>query len=79
MSVSIPENPFSKLASQLKEKENSLNEREQALISRERSLSSTDKIQNRIIYATGIGLVILLILIVVNFFLDHKRRRDGRI
>lgn len=79
MSVSIPENPFSKLALQLKEKENNLNEREQALISREKSLSNTDKLQNRIIYATGIGVIVLLILVVVNFFMDFHRRRNGRI
>lgn len=79
MSVSVPENPFSKLALQLKEKENNLNEREQVLASRERDLSGTDKFQNRIIYSIGIGMIVLLILIIVNFFLDHQRRRNGRI
>lgn len=79
MSVSIPENPFNKLAVQLKEKEMKLNERELMLNNRENEISSTDKLQNRIIYAVGLGMVLLLILIVVNFFLDHKRRRDGRI
>ena len=79
MSVSIPDNPFNKLAIQLKDKEKNLNERELALINREKSLSNTDKFQNRIIYAVGIGMIILLILIVVNFFLDYQRRRNGRI
>jgi len=79
MSVSIPENPFNKLAIQLKDKENRLNEREAALDLRDKEVSQTDKMQNRIIYAIGIGLMTLLVLIVVNFFMDFHRRRNGRI
>jgi hypothetical protein len=79
MSVAVPDNPFNKLAAQLKEKENDLNTRERALLLRERDLSIVDKTQNRIIYVIGAGVLILLFLIVTNFFLDYRRRRNGRI
>lgn len=78
MSVSIPENPFNKLAAQLEEKENKLNEREIALDIREKSTTDADKFQNKIIYAIGAGMVMLLVLILINFSLDFHRRRNGR-
>ena len=79
MSVSIPENPFNKLAVQLKEKEKNLNEREIALDNREKNISPVDQTQNRIIYGIGIGMIFLLVLITTNFFLDFHRRRNGRV
>ena len=78
MSVSIPENPVSKVAIQLKEKEESLNARELALAERELALSSKPSQDNFIIYLMGSGIVVLFLLILINFYLDkrHRKRKE---
>ena len=76
MSITVKENPFNKLALQLKNKENSLDEREKTLDLREKNLSAVNYRQNAIIYILAGGIVILFLLIVINFFLDFKRRHQ---
>lgn len=76
MSVSIPENPFNKLALQLKEKEAELDARERNLAGKELALNSTSgKQSNFIILALSIGIGILFILVVFNYYLDYRRKK----
>jgi hypothetical protein len=75
MSVGVPENPFNKLALDLKEKEDRLAARENALDERERQLSDTYlKRQERLLVGIAAGIVALLVLIIVNFYFDYRRR-----
>jgi hypothetical protein len=76
MSVSIPENPFNKLALQLQEKENSLNQREAELNKKADDLSA-EKVdnQNPLITYLMIGIIFLFILVMTNYYFDYKRRQ----
>ncbi|MCK5212225.1 hypothetical protein KAJ89_05990, partial [Candidatus Parcubacteria bacterium] len=74
MNISVPENPFNKLAFQLDEKEARLNEQEKKLDERADALGVGDNIGLWLmIIAFGIG--VLFVLILFNFYLDIKRRR----
>jgi len=74
MSTSVPENPFNRLAVQLKEKENKLIEREQELDKREQNLGS--KVNNDYLVAVlGIGIIVLFGLVLLNYYLDYKRKQ----
>jgi hypothetical protein len=77
MSVSIPENPFNKLALQLAEKENTLNQREIELNKKANELSAgkTDD-QNPLITYLMLGIIFLFILVMVNYYFDYKRRKS---
>jgi hypothetical protein len=78
MSVSIPENPFNKLALQLKEKEERLNAREAELAKRENVLTTSGVPagnQDKLVFYLMIGIIILFILVVANYYLDYKRRQ----
>ena len=77
MSVSVPENPVSKIAIQLKEKEDSLNIRELELNEREASLGSRLNDDNFIIYLMGSGILALFLLILINFYLDKRHRKKN--
>ncbi len=74
MSVGIPENPVSKIAMQLKEKEERLNERETELKKLEEDLSKKPSDDKLIIYLMGSGIVTLFLLILINFYLDKRHR-----
>jgi hypothetical protein len=74
-SASITPNPFNTLALQLKEKENKLDAREKTVDQKESDLRSALLLQNRLLWVLLIGIVILFVLIVVNFFMDWKRRK----
>ena len=75
MAVSVPENPFNKLALQLKEKEAGLNEREKALDVREQELSVEKKeVSNWPLWGMGVGIIILFFLVLTNFYLDFYNR-----
>jgi len=78
MSVSVPENPFNKLALQLEEKENSLNVREVELQKREQNLDSGGVPidgQKNVIVLLMVGIIVLFILVLVNYYLDYQRRK----
>jgi hypothetical protein len=81
MSVSIPENPFNRIALQLKEKENNLNEREAALSAKEKQISQTEigGGQNNLMRVLIVGIIILFILVIVNYYLDYRRRKRENI
>ena len=77
MSVAIPENPFNKLALDLKNKENILNERELALSEKEKDLQSQASTNNNlsIVLMAG-GIVVLFFLVLLNYYLDWKRKKS---
>lgn len=78
MNVSIPENPINKLALQLQEKEDALNAREQALSAREQELGiDQGSNQNLLLMILGVGIVVLFILVIINYYLDYKRRNNN--
>ncbi len=75
MAVSVPENPFNKLALQLKEKEAGLDAREEALNTREQALLVERKEAfSWPLWGMGIGIIILFFLIITNFYLDFYNR-----
>jgi hypothetical protein len=74
MSVSVPENPFNRLALQLKEKEERLNQKEIELSEREKILREANRGQERLVIGLTVGIVILFGLIVLNYYLDYRRR-----
>jgi hypothetical protein len=77
MSVSVSENPYNKLALQLKDKENQLNQREQDLAVRETKLQDQNLTwQTKLILVLGAGIIVLFVLILVNFYLDYRRRQN---
>ena len=74
--ASVPANPMNTLALQLKEKESKLDTREMQLDKRELDLKSESSIlQNKIIWGMIVGISILFILILLNFFLDWHRKK----
>ena len=76
MSVSIPENPYNKVAMQLKEKEERLNAREAELNQREASLeSSVMNSQKKMLGFIAVGIVVLFVLILINFYYDWFRQK----
>ena len=78
MSVSIPENPISKIALELKEKEEDLNTREVELKQLEDSLKKEPIGDRFIIWLMASGILALFILIVVNFYLDKRHRSKNK-
>lgn len=74
MSLSVPENPFNRLAFQLKEKEESLNQREVELNEREQALKSSGG-QNIIFIILAAGIGVLFVLVMLNYYFDYKRRK----
>jgi hypothetical protein len=75
MGVSIPENPFNKVALQLKEKEEKLALKEIELYEREMAISKTDSESGLLTYLLGGGIIFLFILILLNFYLDYVRKK----
>ena len=74
MSIGVPENPFNKLALELKQKEVELDQREKELIKREEGLSKVKANGNWVLYGLAIGILILFVLVGVNFYFDRRRR-----
>ncbi|MCU0679627.1 MAG: hypothetical protein MUC28_04260 [Planctomycetes bacterium] len=74
MSTSVPENPFNKLALDLKEKEDRLNQKERDLREREKVLTDAPS-QNKLILILGVGTVFLFVLILLNYYFDYRRRK----
>lgn len=79
MSVSVPENPFNKLALELKQKETKLDAREKELDARELSLLTEKKKKTDwVLWGMGGGIIILFILVLMNFYLDFLNRLKKR-
>ncbi|MEA3398256.1 MAG: hypothetical protein U9R06_00740 [Patescibacteria group bacterium] len=76
MSTSVPENPFNKLALQLKEKEEKLIQREQELDAREKELEPQNK-NEYLITALGLGIIVLFALVLLNYYLDYRRKKQA--
>lgn len=80
MNTSVPENPINRLAMQLKEKEDRLSALEADLNEREKALNDLDlEGQNKLLMAMAAGIAILFVLLVINFYLDYRRRRKERL
>ena len=79
MSISVSENPFNKLALQLKEREEGLDEREEALAVREIELNKQAQADNNpaIIFLLA-GVAVLFFLIILNYYLDYRRRKKDK-
>lgn len=75
MSVGVPENRYNKLAAQLENKENMLNEREGELALLEKKMSDSYGGQETLVMLLFVGMVILFILVFINYYLDHKKRK----
>ncbi|MCK4539735.1 hypothetical protein KAU09_01110 [Candidatus Parcubacteria bacterium] len=77
MSTSVAENPFSRLAFQLSEKEDRLNQKEKELNEREKSLDKHNKTEDQtlLFWLMAGGIMVLFILIILNYYLDWKRKR----
>ncbi|MBD3208570.1 MAG: hypothetical protein GF370_03900 [Candidatus Nealsonbacteria bacterium] len=78
VSAGVPENPFSKIAQQLEEKEEQLQEKEEFLARRELELekqmfSEEGKVMLGLILTLVVSLFLLLGL---NFYFDHKRQNN---
>lgn len=84
MSVSIPENPVNKLARELNEKEAALDEREAQIVQKEKELNKAvvREVNNdfRIyFYSLAGGIILLFGLVLLNFYLDFRRRQKARV
>lgn len=75
LSVGVAENPYNKVAAQLKEKEAALDQRENELEEREQALSTPVGPQKNLLYIVFFGIIILFILLVFNFYFDYKRNK----
>jgi hypothetical protein len=79
MSTSVPENPFNKLTKELREKEEKLDTREAGIKEREEAIAEeTISRQQNLIMVMAIGLVVLFLLVVLNYYLDFRRRQRNR-
>jgi len=77
ITAGVPENDYNKLAQALKEKDKALTERERNLAKTEMTVLNAQRENNtRLVWLImAIGFV-LLSLILINFYLDKKRRTD---
>lgn len=75
MQVGVPENPYNTLALQLKAKEDQLTEKERIVAQYQKDLEKQASLQNKLIVFLTIGIIVLFILIVLNYYMDFKRRR----
>ncbi|RLC38044.1 hypothetical protein DRH27_03215 [Candidatus Falkowbacteria bacterium] len=75
MSISVQENPFNKLALQLKEKEENLTQKEKDLAQRENALNAANSPQIKLVFFLAVGITVLFILVLINFYFDYKRKR----
>lgn len=74
VSASVPANPFNTLEQQLRERELALIDKEQALKQKEEQLNEG---QNRTAIYSSVAIgAVLLFLILLNFYLDRRRRNS---
>ncbi len=78
--ASVPPNPFNTLALQLKQKEEELARREQLVEAKAAAIESPEYIlRNRVIWVLIILVFSLIVLVLFNFYLDFRRRRQEEI
>ena len=75
ISTSVPENPYNKLAKDLRDKEDELDLREQELFEKEKALGSGGQ-KDFLVIAMGAGIIVLFTLVLLNYYLDYKRRKN---
>ncbi len=71
--VSVPENPYNRLAQQLEEKEENLEEKEEALALMVQEQGQQSESILNLIFVFIIG---LFIMVAANFYLDFKARKS---
>jgi hypothetical protein len=71
--VSVPENPYNRLAQQLAEKEDNLEEREEALALMVQEQGQESESILNLIFVFMVG---LFVMIASNFYLDFKARKS---
>jgi len=75
-SVGVKENSFNKLALQLQEKEERLVEKEETLERIEAELKKRSSFrENKLVLIMILGIAILFILILLNYYFDYKKRK----
>lgn len=74
LSVGVPENPINTLARQLEEKEKRLAQKEEDLLKKEDDLKKIIR-EDKTVKFLMIGIVVLFFLVMLNYFLDYKRRK----
>ena len=76
-SVGVKENSFNKLALQLQEKEKRLVKKEETLERIEAELKKRNSLrENKLVLIMILGIVILFILILLNYYFDYKKRKS---
>jgi hypothetical protein len=76
MTAGVPKNEFNKLAQELQQKDAAITEREKALAEKEAIILREQGANSARLSALVIGIgFILLVLILLNFYLDAKRKR----
>ena len=79
MSTKIVENPFNKLALDLKNKEEKLGLKEKELDAREYNLSDAPQSNyTLLLWVLIAGIFVLFLLVLVNFIFDYKRRNNEK-
>ncbi|NTW22411.1 hypothetical protein HGA34_02575 [Candidatus Falkowbacteria bacterium] len=68
VSMSVEENPYNKVAAQLKEKEKNISERERLVSKYEKELQRSNMV-------LALFVLLLFLLIMLNYYLDYHRRR----
>jgi hypothetical protein len=76
LSMTVTENPYNTLALQLSEKEQALTEREDGLKQLEQQLLQSNENYKLILMILTLLIFILLFLVILNFYLDSRRKRQ---
>jgi len=79
MSTGVVENPMNKLALDLKQKEDGLNARKKELDAREAWIDDSNNRRDSLILFMGLGIWVLFCLIMINFYMDIKKRKKIRL
>lgn len=75
-SAEVPENPYNTLAQELREREEELDEREEVLL---QTLEERDRENRFISNLILISIVTLFLLVLFNFYLDYRTRKEERV
>ncbi len=79
MSVGVAENPYNKVALQLKLKQEQLELKEKELAIREAELrKKTMPLNTKILLFVAGGILVLFVLILLNFYFDFKRKKNEK-
>lgn len=78
MNVGVVENPYSRVAAQLQDKELRLAERQQELDALAKKMEQGDRNTKIILNVMMVFVIVLSFLLATNFYLDHQRRSASR-